>query len=213
MGSHHYCADFISVFLTCVFPKSRSLRKSFLFASERAMTKPTLLLHICCAPCATYVVRTLRERFDVVGYFCNPNIHPEEEYALRLREMKRYAEEIGLRMIVAEDETDRWYEATRGTEQEPEGGERCAICYRFRMERAACFAREHGIFHFATTLTISPHKKAAVIHPIGRELADLYGAAFYEADFKKRNGFKISCRMSREAGLYRQDYCGCIFSK
>jgi predicted adenine nucleotide alpha hydrolase (AANH) superfamily ATPase len=177
------------------------------------MEKPALLLHLCCAPCSTYVVRTLREHFDVVGYFCNPNIQPEAEYALRFREMKRYSEEIGLRMIGAEYEVDRWREATKGTEQEPEGGKRCAICYRFRMEKTAHFAQEHGIPHFATTLTVSPHKKAAVIHPIGRELADLYGAAFYEADFKKRDGFKISCQMSREVGLYRQDYCGCIFSK
>ncbi len=177
------------------------------------MEKPPLLLHICCAPCSTYVVRTLREHFDVVGYFCNPNIHPEAEYALRLREMKRYAENIGLRMIVAEYEVDRWYEAISGTEQEPEGGKRCAICYRFRLERTARFAQEQGIPNFASTLTVSPHKKAAVINPIGRALAEQTGAAFYEADFKKRDGFKISCRMSREAGLYRQDYCGCIFSK
>jgi len=127
--------------------------------------------------------------------------------------MRRYAEEIGLRMFVAEYEVDRWYEAIKGTEQEPEGGKRCAICYRFRLERTARLARERGIFHFATTLTVSPHKKAAVINPIGRALAEQTGATFYEADFKKRDGFKISCQMSREAGLYRQNYCGCIFSK
>jgi len=177
------------------------------------MGKPLLLLHICCAPCATYVVQTLRKHFEVVGYFYNPNIHPEEEVVLRLREVTRYAEQIGLKVFVADYEVDRWYEAIRGTEQEREGGKRCAICYQLRMEQTARFAQEHGILYFATTLTVSPHKKAAVINPIGRELAEQYGAAFYEADFKKRDGFKISCRMSRESVLYRQSYCGCIFSK
>ena len=179
----------------------------------RLRSRHALLLHICCAPCATYVVRALREHFEVVGVFYNPNIHPEEEYLLRLREARRYAAQIGLKVFVSDYEVDRWYEAIRGTEQEREGGKRCAICYQLRMEQTARFAQAHGISHFATTLTVSPHKKAAVINPIGRELADLYGAAFYEADFKKRDGFKISCQMSREAGLYRQSYCGCIFSK
>ncbi|MFH1006228.1 MAG: epoxyqueuosine reductase QueH [Candidatus Latescibacterota bacterium] len=177
------------------------------------MEKPTLLLHLCCAPCATYVVKTLREHFDLVGYFCNSNIHPEEEYALRLGEMTRYAEQIGLRMIVADYDPERWYEAIGGMEQEPEGGSRCAICIHLRMEETARYARERGVLHFATTLTVSPHKRASMIHPIGRELAEEYGGMFYEADFKKKDGFKISCRMSQEAGLRRQDYCGCRFSK
>ena len=175
--------------------------------------KPRLLLHICCAPCSTYVVRLLRTSFDVTGCFYNPNIHPEDEYRIRLREMRRYACQIGLDLVELEYDPDHWFEAIQGHEADPEGGVRCILCYRIRLEPVAQLARERGDPLFATTLTVSPHKRASMINPIGHEVGERAGVTFYEVDFKKKDGFKISCQMSREAGLYRQDYCGCIFSR
>ena len=175
--------------------------------------KPRMLLHICCAPCAAYVVRVLRERFVVAGYFYNPNIQPEEEYALRKEEMERYALEIALPLHIGEYDVKRWFDLIKGYEEEPEGGARCAICYRMRLERTAQYASAHRFEYVTTTLSISPHKKAAVINRIGEELAQTYDVKFYGADFKKKNGFKISSQISRELGLYRQNYCGCVFSK
>lgn len=175
--------------------------------------KPRLLLHLCCAPCSTYVVRALRASFDVTGCFYNPNIHPEDEYQVRLKAMRDYARQIGLDVVELPYDPDQWFEAIRGHEADPEGGERCVLCYRIRLEPVARLARERGYSYFAATWTVSPYKRASTINAIGRTLGDQEGVTFYEADFKKRDGFKISGQMSREAGLYRQDYCGCIFSR
>jgi len=149
----------------------------------------------------------------VTGCFYNPNIHPRDEYQLRLKEMRRYARQIGLDVVELPYDPDHWFEAIQGHEADPEGGERCVLCYRIRLEPVARLARERGYLYFATTLTVSPHKRASTINPLGREIGNREGMTFYEADFKKREGFKISCQISREAGLYRQDYCGCIFSR
>jgi len=176
-------------------------------------TKPKLLLHICCAPCSTHVVRVLKENHDLTGHFYNPNIHPKAEYLKREEEMKQYARKIGLELVCAEYDDSRWFDITRGMENVPEGGERCFLCYRMRLEKAAQYAAEHGYQFVATTLSISPHKNAAKINEIGSEVADSYGLKFYTADFKKGGGFEKSVRMSKEAGLYRQSYCGCIFSQ
>lgn len=149
----------------------------------------------------------------MTGCFYNPNIHPEDEYQVRLREMRCYAYQIRLDVVEIQYDPDRWFEAIGGHEADPEGGERCILCYRTRLEPVARQAREQGYPYFTTTLTISPHKRASAINPIGRELAKQESVTFYEADFKKGDGFKISVQMSHDAGLYRQNYCGCVFSR
>jgi len=175
--------------------------------------KPKLLLHICCAPCSTHVVEVLKEDYDLTGFFYNPNIHPESEYRLREEEMRKYARRIGLEVACEEYDDDRWFEMVRGLENAPEGGERCFLCYRMRLEKAAQYAKEHCYRFFTTTLSVSPHKNATKINEIGSEVAERYGLQFHAADFKKKGGFERSVRMSREAGMYRQAYCGCIFSQ
>lgn len=176
------------------------------------MQKPRLLLHVCCAPCLPHVIDLLKVNFEVSSYFYDPNIHPEEEYLFRLEEMRRFSSQIGLSFIPAEYDHDRWFELTRGRENDREGGERCGICFKMRLERAVQFAKENNYNYFATVLTISPHKNATVINRIGLELSEKYGVNFYEADFKKRDGFKTSVQKGKEYGLKRQNYCGCIFS-
>lgn len=175
--------------------------------------KPNLLLHVCCAPCSTHVIQLLKHDFEVTTYFYNPNIHPQEEYERRLKEMRVLVEKTGVKLIQGEYDLERWFKATKGYEEEREGGKRCEICYRLRLEQTARFAIENGYDHFTTTLSISPHKKAAPINSIGEDLAQKYGLNFYSADFKKKDGYKISCQLSKEYGLYRQDYCGCTYSR
>lgn len=175
--------------------------------------KPKLLLHICCAPCSTYPIKALQEEYDVELFFYNPNIHPEEEYKARLEEAKKYADKIGVKFYEADYDTNIWFNCTQGLEDEPEGGVRCEICYRIRLGKTALFALANGLKNFATTLSVSPHKKANTINEVGQMLGNIYSLNFYEADFKKKNGFKIAARLAKDAGLYRQDYCGCIYSK
>lgn len=172
-----------------------------------------MLLHICCAPCSTHVVEKLRDRYHVTGFFYNPNIHPRDEYERRMATAERYAANIGLELLEGEYDVERWMEATKGFEGEPEGGARCSLCYRLRLEETAKRARDEEFKYFATTLTISPRKKASIINPIGREIAEKYRLFFHEEDFKKKDGFKHSVEMSRVHELYRQDYCGCIYSR
>jgi predicted adenine nucleotide alpha hydrolase (AANH) superfamily ATPase len=155
----------------------------------------------------------LQHEFDVTAFFYNPNIHPEEEYEQRLLEMKILMDKWRIPMIQDQYDSDRWFDSVRGLEEEPEGGKRCAICYEFRLLKTVQIADIKGFDLFATTLSISPHKKADVINAIGKKLEKGYGVAFYDADFKKKDGFKISCQISRDEGLYRQHYCGCIFSQ
>lgn len=175
--------------------------------------RPRILLHTCCAPCSTYVIKKLEDDYKVTSYFYNPNIHPKEEYTKRKEEMKAYAERLHIDFVEGEYDIEKWMQITRGLEEEKEGGKRCTICYELRMERTAKFASQKGFDYFATVLSISPYKKADVINQIGRRLSSHFGVNFLEADFKKRDGFKISVKMSKEAELYRQNYCGCIFSK
>jgi epoxyqueuosine reductase len=172
-----------------------------------------LLLHCCCAPCGTHPFRTLRERFDVTACFDNPNIQPVEEYRARLAEIQELAKRWQFTVVEGEPGAAEWLSAVRGHEDEPEGSVRCEICYRIRLERTARKAKTLGMDCFATTLSISPHKKAETINRIGRETGERIGIRFIEADFKKKDGFKISCELSRAEGLYRQDYCGCLYSR
>jgi predicted adenine nucleotide alpha hydrolase (AANH) superfamily ATPase len=175
--------------------------------------KPKLLLHGCCAPCVTHPVRMLGEKFDVTVFFYNPNIQPAEEYRSRLAEIRRLSEKWRFPLVEGSYECDAWSNAVRGLEGEPEGGRRCTICYRIRLERTARNAKTLGMDCFASTLSISPHKKAGIINRIGMEIGYGAGIRFIEADFKKMDGFKASCELSRMEGLYRQDFCGCVYSR
>jgi len=176
-------------------------------------SKPKLLLHVCCAPCGSHVARVLSADHDVSLYFYNPNVHPRTEYEKRLAEVRRYAKEMGLRLEVGKYDEDRWLDAVRGHEDDPEGGERCKICYRFRLEDAARRTEQLGCDYLTTTLTISPHKRADAVNPEGRAAVANTSVEFLEADFKKQGGYQESCRLSREYGFYRQNYCGCSFSR
>jgi len=172
-----------------------------------------MLLHICCAPDATVVIERLSPEYDLTGYFYNPNIHPKREYYLRLEEMKKLAERLNLQLVWDEYDVDRWFALTRDLKDEPEGGRRCEVCFRMRLERAADYAKANGFDIFTTVLTVSPHKKAEVINRIGEEIANEYEVQFLSANFKKKDGFKRSVELSKKFGLYRQDYCGCVYSK
>jgi predicted adenine nucleotide alpha hydrolase (AANH) superfamily ATPase len=155
----------------------------------------------------------LQELFEVTVYFDNPNIHPAGEYQARLSEIRRLAERWDFPLVEGRYDSDAWLKTVKGHEDEPEGSIRCEICYRFRLERTAREAKTLGMDCFAATLSISPHKKTDVINRIGRKVGQEAGVAFFEADFKKKDGFKKSCELSRAEGLYRQNYCGCAFSK
>ena len=176
------------------------------------MAKESLLLHVCCGPCSTHVLDVLSASFDVTGLFFNPNIHPPPEYAARLQAARRCFLEKGRDLREGPYEPRRWFERVRGLEDEPEGGGRCAACIRMRLEEAGRAAAAEGVALFATTLSISPHKDASLINRLGSEIGERLGIRFFEADFKKKNGYRESCRISRRLGLYRQNYCGCVYS-
>jgi predicted adenine nucleotide alpha hydrolase (AANH) superfamily ATPase len=175
--------------------------------------KPKLLLHICCGPCSTEVIRRLKNDYEVVGLFYNPNIYPEDEHNKRLMEVQRISALWRVLVDTGQYDHERFLGVARGLEGESEGGMRCFACYRLRLEEAARRAADNGCTHLATTLTIAPMKKAAVINPVGREAAARHGLAFVDEDWKKQNGFKHSVELSRDLGLYRQNYCGCEFSR
>ena len=174
--------------------------------------KPGMLLHICCAPDSTAVFERLALDFETVGFFHNPNIHPTNEYRKRLVEARRVTLELGFPLIVPVFDPDPWNRAVKGLEDEPEGGDRCAVCFRLNLRATASKAQELGIPFFTTTLTISPHKDSERILRIGRESGSEFGVSFLGENFKKREGFKRSLELSRDLGIYRQGYCGCRFS-
>lgn len=177
--------------------------------------RPKLLLHSCCAPCSSYCLEFLSKYFDIIDFYYNPNISPKEEHDKRADELKRLIGEMGdkVKVIVGEYEPEKFYEIAKGLENVREGGERCFKCYRLRMEEAAKLAKEYDADYFTTTLSISPLKNAEKINEIGEELAEIYSVKHLPSDFKKKNGYKRSIELSREHNLYRQDYCGCIYSK
>lgn len=178
--------------------------------------KPTLLLHACCAPCSSAVLEYLCAHFTVTLFFYNPNIYPESEFAFRLDELKRLPPLMGLPPleVVAPAYDPAEFDAiAAGLEELPEGGARCAKCYRLRLERAVRYAAERGFDYVTTTLSVSPHKNAVWLNTIGEELGAAYGARYLVSDFKKKDGYKRSCELSRRFELYRQNYCGCVYSK
>ena len=184
---------------------------------QKSKKTPSLLLHSCCAPCSSYVLEYLSAYFDITIFYYNPNISPEEEFAKRVNEQKRLISEIPLKhnvkFIEGKYDCERFYEMAKGLEHLNEGGERCFKCYRLRLEETAKAAKDGGFDYFTTTLSISPHKNAQVLNAIGAELSNEYGIDYLFSDFKKKNGYKRSCELSEIYGLYRQNYCGCVYSK
>ncbi len=172
----------------------------------------SVILHACCAPCATHVIDVLSSRFKVSVFFYNPNIQPETEFNKRLDSINKLCSIKGTELIVCGYDRQVWFEWVKGLEEEPEGGRRCSVCFEMRLEACAETALKRKIKNFATTLSISPHKNMKVIYSIGRSVADKYGLNFIDIDFGKDDGFRKSCIQSKEIGLYRQKYCGCIFS-
>ena len=186
--------------------------------------KPSLLLHACCAPCSSYVLEYLSVYFNITIYYYNPNIFPPQEYTRRLEELKSFlprfipASENKVSLVQAEYIPEDFYQETNARNEpelqtEAEKGERCRRCYRLRMKTSYDYACSHGFDYFTTTLSISPHKDAEKINAIGRELEKLGSTRFLPSDFKKKNGYLRSLQLSKEYGLYRQDYCGCVYSK
>lgn len=175
--------------------------------------KPKLLLHCCCAPCVTHPIRILSETFEVTAFFYNPNIYPESEYQARLLEIQKLSQNWQFPLLIGPYEFERWEARIRGHENDPEGGSRCLLCYQLRLEETALKAKFANMDYFTSTLSISPHKNANQINAIGEAIASRYGISFYAANFKKKDGFKISCELSKQEGLYRQNYCGCQYSR
>lgn len=168
------------------------------------------MLHVCCGPCSAHAIRELKESYDLSLFFCNPNLYPKEEYTKRLDAVEQVATLLAVPLIIEPYEPEPWKKLAKGLEEEKEGGRRCELCYEFRLQKTAERAKPFGMF--ATTLTVSPHKSSSVINRIGRKVAKEQSVAFLELDLKKKDGFLKSTRLSKEMGLYRQDYCGCRYS-
>lgn len=183
---------------------------------QRAECVPSLFLHSCCAPCSSYVLEYLSAFFAITVYYYNPNIYPPQEYEERVAEVERLIAELPavhpIRFHAGEYRPELFYEAVKGHEPDAEGGERCGICFELRLREAARLAAEGGYDYYTTTLTISPLKDAKRLNEIGERLGEEYGVKFLNSDFKKRGGYQRSIELSKEYGLYRQNYCGCVFS-
>lgn len=186
----------------------------------RAAKSPTLFLHSCCAPCSSYVLEYLCQYFRITVFYYNPNISESEEYQKRVEEQKRliaaYNEQTKgypISVVEGDYEPALFFEMSKGLEDCPEGGERCFKCFDLRLRETAIRAKERGFDYFATTLTISPLKNAQKLNEIGQALSEEYNVPWLPSDFKKKNGYKRSIELSAEYDLYRQDYCGCAFSK
>ena len=178
---------------------------------------PRLLLHSCCAPCSSYCLEYLSQYFSITVLYYNPNIYPEEEFRKRASEQERLIAELPVKnpvsLVVDDYDPNEFFSAVKGLENAPEGGERCFVCYRMRLERAARYAAEHGFDYFCSTLSISPLKNAQKLNEIGGELSEIYKVPNLPNDFKKKGGYLRSIELSRQYDLYRQNYCGCVFSK
>ncbi|MBR5485449.1 MAG: epoxyqueuosine reductase QueH [Oscillospiraceae bacterium] len=188
-----------------------------LIAKLEPSSPPHLLLHSCCAPCSSYTLEYLSRYFRITLLYYNPNIFPAEEYYRRCEEQQTLIGKMSflnpVSFLEGKYDPKTFYKLAKGFENEPECGERCTRCYKLRLHEAAITARSIGADYFTTTLTISPHKDAHRLNSIGERFAKQYGIALLPSDFKKKNGFKRSIELSQEYGLYRQDYCGCEFSK
>ena len=185
--------------------------------NKREQIMPSLLLHSCCAPCSSACLEYLNGNFKMSVFYYNPNISPKAEFEKRLSEEKRLLSEMPLdektEVLEGEYNYDEFLEIAKGLEDIPEGGERCFRCYKLRLEKTAALAKEKGFDYFCTTLSVSPLKNSQKINEIGMELAEKYGVKWLPSDFKKKEGYKRSIELSRQYGLYRQNFCGCVFSK
>lgn len=195
----------------------RELDRLLLELQKEGGGPPRLFLHSCCAPCSSYCLAYLSEYFEITDYYYNPNVYPPEEYEKRAEEQKRLIDEMPfvhpVHFLEGEYHPEEFFEMAKGLEKLPEGQERCFRCYEMRMRKAASLANEGGYDYFATTLSISPLKNARKINEIGERLAEEYNVRHLPSDFKKKEGYKKSIEYSKKYGLYRQDYCGCVFSK
>ncbi len=178
------------------------------------LDNPSLLVHSCCAPCSSYVLEYLSDYFDITVLYYNPNIYPEEEYYHRKEEQKRLIKEMdkNIKFLDCDFENELFYEKVKGLEKEKEGGKRCEVCFHLRLSKTASLAKENNFDYFVTTLSISPLKDAELLNKIGNELSKEYGVKYLPSDFKKKEGYKRSIELSKKYNLYRQDYCGCVFS-
>lgn len=175
--------------------------------------KPKLLLHSCCAPCSSACIEKIKEFFDLTVYYYNPNMDTLQEYTLRMEEQQRFCQEAGVKFACESHCSGDFYSAVSGLENEPEGGARCAVCFRLRLSKTAEFALQNGFEYFTTTLTVSPLKDANLLNLIGQEVAKKTGVKWLPTDFKKKGGYQRSVELSKQHNLYRQNYCGCEFSK
>ena len=186
-------------------------------ALKRAGRRPLLALHSCCAPCSSAVLEQLNDAFQIAVFYYNPNISPEDEFRRRAEEQLRLVREMPLaediRAEIGAYDPERFYAAVRGHESDPEGGARCGICFELRLRETAKYARNIGAEYFTTTLSISPLKDAARLNTLGGAIAAEYGLKYLHSDFKKKDGYRRSCALSKEYDLYRQDFCGCVYSK
>lgn len=186
-------------------------------ASDGVDTAPTLLLHACCAPCSSYVLEYLAQYFRITLFYYNPNISPGEEYRRRAAEVHGLLSRLPVRypvsLLEGKYDPQRFFEMAKGLENEPEGGGRCALCYELRLREAAQEAKKRDFDWFTTTLSVSPYKHAQTLNEIGSKLEEEYGVRYLHSDFKKRGGYQRSIELSHLYGLYRQNYCGCVFSR
>lgn len=192
--------------------------------NSKTGTVPTVLLHSCCAPCSSYCIEYLSQFFEVTVFYYNPNIYPDEEYYHRVKEQQRFIEEYyknaidngrkiyPVYFIEGDYEKDKFYDIAHGLEHEPEKGKRCHKCYELRLVKTAELAKDKGFDYFCTTLSISPLKDSTVLNEIGERIADDMGVRWLYSDFKKNQGYLRSCEISKEYNMYRQDYCGCVYS-
>lgn len=183
---------------------------------EKKGEVPTLLLHSCCAPCSSYVLEYLSNYFKITVFYYNPNIFPAAEFEKRTEEQRMLIGQLPVKypitFVVGDYDSELFYAMAKGLETVPEGGERCFRCYELRLRKSAELAKEGNFDYFTTTLSISPLKNAQKLNEIGEVLAEEYGVKYLNSDFKKKNGYKRSTELSKEYGLYRQDYCGCVYS-
>ncbi len=187
--------------------------EKILSAYKKTGEKPTLLLHACCAPCSSACLERIKDFFDITVYYYNPNIDGTYEYEKRLKEQDRLCKTFGVKLIAETFNPEEFYAAAKGFEDAPEGGARCERCFYLRLKKTAEKAKEKGYGYFATTLTLSPLKNAALLNEIGARVSAETGVKWLPSDFKKRGGYQRSIELSGEYGLYRQNYCGCVFSK
>ena len=172
-----------------------------------------MLLHSCCGPCSTVVIERLKENYDLTVFYCNPNIEPQDEYEKRKQEQIKVCKNFEIPFIDADYDNNAWRKFVEGLENEKEGGARCEKCFCFRLKKTAEFAKTHGFEIFASTLSVSPHKNTNVINAVGEEISKSMQIDFLPESFKKKDGYLRSINLSKELDLYRQNYCGCLFSK